>query len=228
MKYSITFIILFITTFAFGQKINYTTWKEEAKTEIRLLPKYGNVPKTNEQKEADQKLIKAYLAQEGTYRKASDLLIKRGFDYIYKNDLKTAMFRFNQAWLLDKKNENVFWGYGGIYFSFADYESAMKQYEEGLKLNPNSSNILTDMGNVYMTKYMDSNNEKDYDLALSLFKKSYSIDPQNQSTLIKMSVCYFNKKDCNNAWKYYNELKKLGGRHITKEYTEALTKDCKK
>jgi len=191
MKYSITFIILFITAFAFGQQINYSTWKEEAKTEIRLLPKYGNVTKTKEQKEADQELIKSYLAQEGTYRKASELLVKRGFDYIYKNDLKTAMFRFNQAWLLDKKNENVFWGYGAIYFSFGDFESAMKQYEEGLKLNTNSSNILTDIATVYMTRYMNSNNEKDCDLALSNFKKSYSIDPQNQNTLIKMSVCYF-------------------------------------
>lgn len=32
-------------------------------------------------------------------------------------------------------------------------------------LNPNSSNILTDMANVYMTRYMDSNNEKDFDFS---------------------------------------------------------------
>ncbi|MDB5012786.1 MAG: hypothetical protein JWQ25_988, partial [Daejeonella sp.] len=116
MKYSLTFIILFITTFTLGQQITYTKWKEDAKTEIRLLPKFGNAPKTKEQKAADQKLIETYLAQEGTSRKASDLLVKLGFDYLYKNDLKTAMFRFNQAWLLDPKNENAFWGFGAIYF----------------------------------------------------------------------------------------------------------------
>lgn len=228
MKYFLILIILFVTTLSFGQQLNYTKWKEEAKTQINLLPKYGNIPKTKKQKEADLKFIKVCLAQEGTNRKASELLVKRGFDYLYEKDFKTAMFRFNQAWLLDPKNENAFWGFGAIYFSFGDFESGMKQYEEGLKLNPNSSNILTDKATVYMTKYMSSKNGKDFNLALNLFKKSYSIDPKNQNTLFKISACYFVKKDCGNAWKYYNECKKLGGRPITKEYTDALTNGCKK
>lgn len=143
--------------------------------------------------------MKLCLAQEGTNLKASELLVKRGFDYLYKKDFKTAMFRFNQAWLLDPKNENAFWGFGAIYFSLGDFESGMIQFEEGLKLNRNSSNILTDKATVYMTKYMSSKNEKDFNLALNLFKKSYSIDPKNQNTLFKISACYFVKKDCGNA-----------------------------
>ncbi|MFD2162486.1 tetratricopeptide repeat protein [Paradesertivirga mongoliensis] len=228
MKYNITFILLFITTLAFGQQITYSGWKEEAKTEIRLLPKYGNAIKTKEQKASDQELIQTYLKQAGTNRKASELLVKLGFDYLYKQDLKTAMYRFNQAWLLDPTNENVFWGFGAIYFSFGDFESGMYQYDEGLKLNPNSSNILTDKATVYMTRFMKSNSDKDFNLAINHFKKSYSIDSKNQNTLFKMSACYFVKKDCDNAWKYYNECKELGGRPITKEYTEALTRSCKR
>ncbi|MDB5014790.1 MAG: hypothetical protein JWQ25_2992, partial [Daejeonella sp.] len=91
-----------------------------------------------------------------------------------------------------------------------------------------SSNLLTDKATVYMTRYMNGNNDKDYNLALTLFKKSYAIDPKNQNTLFKISACYFIKKDCDNAWKYYNECKKLGGQPITKEYTDALTQGCKK
>src|SRR5690606_40837842 len=101
MKYLITLAIFFFTTITFAQKISYTQWKEDAKTDIRLLPKYGNVPKTKEQNESDQELIKGYLAELGSHRKASDFLVKRGFDYLAKNDLKAAMSRFNQAWLID-------------------------------------------------------------------------------------------------------------------------------
>lgn len=227
MKYYATLIFLFITTLAFGQNITYAKWKEEAKTEIRLLPKYGNIPKTKEQKEYDQQLIKSYVAQEGTHRKASEVLVRLGFDYLYKKDLKTAMFRFNQAWLLDPKNENVFWGFGAVYFSFGDFANAVKQYDEGLSLNPNSSNILTDKATIYMTYYMNNNDEKDFNLALKLFKKSYAIAPKNQNTLFKISACYFAKNDCANAKKFYNECKKLGGRAITEEYTIALNKKCK-
>jgi Flp pilus assembly protein TadD len=147
MKYTIILIFLLISTLTFGQQIIYSNWKKEAKTEIRLLPKYGNAVKTKEQKTSDQELIKAYVEKAGTNRKASELLIKQGFDYLYKQDLKTAMYRFNQAWLLDPTNADVFWGFGAIYFSFGDFESTMLQYDEGLKLNANSSNILTDKAN---------------------------------------------------------------------------------
>lgn len=227
MKYYIILIALFITHLTFAQTINYNEWKERAKTDIRLSPKYGNATKTKEQKELDEKLIKDYLAQAGTHRKASDLLIKLGFDYLYKQDLKTAMFRFNQAWLLDPKNENVFWGFGAVYFSLRDLAAALKQYDEGLKLNPNSSNLLTDKATAYMLSYSNSNKVKDLNLALELFKKSYSIDPKNQNTLFKISACYFTKNDCINARKFYNECKKLGGRPITEEYTNALNNKCK-
>jgi Tfp pilus assembly protein PilF len=227
MKYILTIIILFSTNVIFGQQITYSDWKKEAKTEIRLLPKYGNAVKTKEQKEADHEFIKTCLDQAGTSRKASDLIVKRGFDYLYKHDLRTAMYRFNQAWLLDPTNENVFWGFGAIYISFGDFESGIYQYDEGLKLNAKSSNILTDKATAYMTRYMKSHSDKDFNLAINNFKQSYSIDPKNQNTLFKMSACYFEKGDCDNAWKYYNECKALGGRPITKEYTEALIKGCK-
>lgn len=228
MRYFFGLIILSISTLTFGQQITYDIWKEEAKNEIRLQPKYGNAIKSKEQKDADEELIKTYLAQEGTYRKASELLIKLGFDHLYRGDLKTAMFRFNQAWLLDPKNENVFWAFGAIYFSFQDIENAIKQYEEGLLINPNSSNILTDKATIFLTKFNISSNLNDLNSAIDLFEKSYAIDSRNQNTLFKISACYFFKNDCEKAWKYYNECKALGGKPITPEYTNALIQKCKK
>ena len=228
MKYYLTIIILFVSIFIFGQQQNYAKWKEDAKTEIRLLPKYGNHVKTREQKEADEELIKTYLAKEGSYRMASELLVNLGFKYLYKNDLKTAMYRFNQAWLLDPKNEDVFWGFGGVYYSFGDFENALKQYNDGLELNPKSSKILTDKATIYMTNDISNNREKDSNLALKLFKQSYNLDSKNQNTLFKMSAFYFFKNNCESAMKYYSECMKLGGEPVTSEYTNTLLKKCKK
>ena len=226
MKHLLILIVTFISSVSFGQQISYSNWQKEAQSNIRLLPKYGGVVKTKEQKEADEELIKMYVAQAGTPRKASELLVKLGFDYLYKNDLKTAMYRFNQAWLLDPKNENVYWGFGAIYFTFQDFVAASKQYEEGLRINPNSSNIITDQATIYLTQFNTNNNANNLASAIKLFRKSYSIDPKNQNTLIKMSNCYFIKNDCKNAWRYYNECKRLGGKPITEEYTAALTQKC--
>jgi tetratricopeptide (TPR) repeat protein len=229
MRHLITIILVITATgIASGQKISYSEWKKETKVDIRLLPKYGEVPKTKEQKLADQELIDDYVKQEGNRTTASELLVRLGFNYLYKGDLKTAMYRFNQAWILDPENPNCFWGFGAIYFTFGDYENALKQYDDGLKVDANSSNILTDKATVFMTKYMNNHIDTDYNEALTFFRKSYSINPKNQNTLFKLSVCYFQKKDCENALFFYNECKKLGGRHITKEFTEALNEECKK
>lgn len=228
MKYLLTFTFILISTFLFGQQISYTSWKEEARTNIRLLPKYGNVPKTKEQKQADEELIKSYLEKEGSPRKASELLIRTGYDYLYRGDTKTAMYRFNQAWLLDPKNDNVYWGFGAVYLMFQDYEAAMRQYDEGLRINPKSSNILTDKATIYLTKYQSGNSKDDLSKAIGLFEQSYSVDPKNQNTLFKVSASYFMKGDCDKAWKYYSECKILGGKPITPEYTAALSSSCKK
>ena len=53
---------------------------------------------------------------------ASDYLIKLGFNYMYKRDLKTAMYRFNQAYLLDSTNSDIYWGYGAIYMTLGNFE----------------------------------------------------------------------------------------------------------
>ena len=229
MKKIILLFFVMIQLVTFGQQITYNQFKEEAKTDFRLLPKYGNAAKTKEQINLDNDLIQDYLKQGGTHRKASEILIRLGFNYLYKGDLKTSMFRFNQAWLLDPENENVYWGFGAIYFTFNDFQNALKQYDEGLKLNPNSSNIITDKATVYKSKFETNNKHDIIDLntAIDLFLKSYSINSNNQNTLYKLSVCYFEKDDCKNARKYYNECVNLGGKPITKEYSEALNKECK-
>lgn len=118
MKYFFILLFLVVSLGAKGQKLTYPQWKELSKGDVRLLPEYGNVAKTPEQKTADKQLIDDEIKQNGSARKAAEALVALGFKYLYSGDLKTAMYRFNQAWLLDSKDENVYWGYSVIYFSF--------------------------------------------------------------------------------------------------------------
>jgi tetratricopeptide (TPR) repeat protein len=227
MKYIAFIVVLLISIPAFSQQISYTDWKKEAETQINLQPEYGNIPKSKEQIEEDRQFIETVLKQDTTHRKGSEHLVKLGFTYLYRGDMETAMRRFNQAWLLDPKNENAYWGYAVVYFAFNDLKEASKQLDKGLLLNPQSSNILTDKATIYMTDYMNSHNVDNLNEAIEVFNQSYKIDPSNQNTLFKLSAAYFYKKDCSNAWKYYNECMKLGGQPVTKEYSEALKAQCK-
>src|SRR5690349_20549783 len=100
MKTILTLAIALTSMTTFGQLMTSAQWEKEAKTNIRLLPKYGHVSKTEGQMNADKQFIEETLKIDSTKEKGSDHMIRLGFRYLYR-DNKTAMYRFNQAYLLD-------------------------------------------------------------------------------------------------------------------------------
>lgn len=223
---------------------SFEEWEKESLTNNRLLPRYGNKPKTPAQIDADSAYIKQImgLPQFKTRREASDHLIHLGFQYYYRQDFKTAMYRFNQAYLLDSTNTDIFWGYGAIYMFFGRFDLAKEQYDQGLSIEPDNTHLLTDlatyfMQHFYVIKEMPRNNhvkdpEKEamryLDSALFYLQKSYKLDPKDVNTTYKLSIAYWNKGDCDNAWKYYDACVALGGKPITEAYTRDLKKKCKR
>ncbi len=240
MKKILIFCVTLLSMNLFGQnysdviaeKMTLEKWNEEAKSNIRLWPKYRYAVKTEDQKKADQEFIANALAQDSSNRIASDHMIDLGFSYLYR-DIKTAMYRFNQAYLLDSTNTDIYWGFGGVYLTLGDYEKAEKQYLEGLAINPNNTHLLTDYGTYFMIQYysLQPVDEKEaltaLESAISYMLKSFQLDPSDQNTTFKLSVGYFNQGNCENAWKYYNICQSLGGKPITKEYSAALKGKCK-
>ena len=152
------------------------------------------------------------------------------------------MYRFNQAYLLDSNNTDIYWGYGAVYMSLDRYATAQEQYLEGLQLDATNTHLLTDYGTYFMGQYfamietptseaiVNSKQQADsyLDSALNYMNKSFQLDPKDQNTAYKLSTTYYYKGDCSNAWKYFDDCKKLGGRPITEEYTKDLKKKCKR
>lgn len=207
--------------------MSYEQWNDESKTNIRLLPEYGHVTKTDAQIRADKEFIEATIKQNGSKEKASAKMVDLGFQYYYRGDIKTAMYRFNQAWLLDPVNENAYWGFAAVYFHFNDYDKAIAMHDKGLALNPKNTNLLTDKATVYLARLNDKYDEATLKMALELFNRSYAIDPKNVNTTFKLSTVYFSLNDCGQAKRYYDECKENGGDPITEEYTKALKENCK-
>lgn len=234
MKKILTSTLLVLTSTLFGQKITEKEWNELASTDKRLLPKYGHLPKTSDEKKADKEFIQTILTSDTTNKKGSEHLINLGFNYLYKGDLKTAMARFNQAYLLDSTNTDIYWGYGGVYMTLGNNNKAKAQFALGLSINPKNKNLLLNYGTCFLSSYYElKSTAKDnalncLDSAIVYFKKSYTLDSKDQNITHRLSICYWNKNDCENAWKYYDECKVLGGRPITTDYTNALQNKCKR
>jgi tetratricopeptide (TPR) repeat protein len=225
---------LLITHFSFAQpglyKGGFDEWKKESQTNKRLLPRYGHLPKTEDEIKSDSAFIKQIMSQPKfkTRREASNHLIQLGFDYYYRDDLKTAMYRFNQSYLLDTTNTDIFWGYGAIFMRFGNLGLAADQYEAGLKIDSTNTHLLTDYATLFLAQYYRLQTDESLNTSIMYFEKSYKLNPKDINTVYKLSICFWNKNDCKNAWKYYDECVALGGKPITEEYTSDLKKRCKR
>lgn len=211
-------------------------WDKEAVSNIRMWPKYKDAEKTPSQKEADAEFIESTMKNEqfkGDKRKASNHMIGLGFQYLYKGAAKTAMYRFNQAFLLDNHNPEIYWGYGAVYMQLSKFDEAKKMYETGLLLDPKNTNMLTDFGTYYIVMYQqaiensEASSQTNWNNAIQKFKASYDLDPNNQNTSFKLSAAYYLVGDCKQALMYYNHCMKLGGDPIPEAYKLEMKNKCK-
>ena len=102
--------VSFLTTQTLSQ-YSFEQWEQDSKTNKALLPRYGHLAKTQEEIQSDSDYIRQIMAlpQFKSRREASNHIISLGFQYYYRPDFKTAMYRFNQAYLLDSTNTDIFW-----------------------------------------------------------------------------------------------------------------------
>jgi Tfp pilus assembly protein PilF len=239
MKHVIIIFLGLISFTTFAQvPMNLDQWNKEALSNKRLQPKYGNLPKSDEEKQADEKFISSTLQMtefNGDRTKASDKMIQLGFTYLTRGDVKTAMYRFNQGYLLDSNNTDIYWGYGAVYMTLGDYATGKKQYEEGLSINPSNTHLLTDLGTYYLGQFyiLDRGIEKSsaqvhLDSAIVYLNKSYLLDAKDFNTTFKLSICYWKKGDCTNAWKFYDECAAIDKERIPSDYRDELTQKCKR
>ena len=118
--------------------------------------------------------------------------------------------------------------------TLGDYTKAKKQYLEGLSIDPKNTHLWTDYGTCFLAQYYnlqsyDENYALPYlDSAITFLTKSHQMEPTDQNTTLKLSICLWNKGDCDNAWKYYDICEALGGQPMTEEYTKDLKKKCKR
>lgn len=83
---------------------------------IDQIPMYGGQNRNANPtlRAADEKLIEDSTRYSGSREKASGAFVENGFAYYARDDLTNAMRRFNQAWLLDPNNPEVYFGFGVV------------------------------------------------------------------------------------------------------------------
>jgi len=166
---------------------------------------------------------------------------QRGWSAYYQGDLDTAIKRFNQGWMFDQDNPEVFWGFGLITGQRAFQEEPEQNLIDSIKYlqiakdkAPQNGKIIGDLAysHTLLGQYLQSEkgNKKDaqehFQTAGSLFVEATTKEPHYPPTIANWSIFYFYIKKFTEAKSKADEAIKLGY-EFDPNYIKELAKNIK-
>lgn len=166
-----------------------------------LLPKYGLLPKTEWQKQADAVFISGMDEDyHGDRIRASQDMALRGWKYLAQGDPDDAMRRFNQSWLLNNNNGTALWGMAAIEASSKKFDESLKLFAEAEKFVGNEMNFSIDYAKALGMVGVETKNDALLNDAVHRFQSIYQKAPQNVLNLQNWAMMLFRTGKYREAW----------------------------
>ena len=212
-----------------------------AETPTNELPMYGNVPFTEHQKKINEDFLQSCLKEFGTRKAAAENALSFAWSYYREGNKKTAMKRFNQAWLLDPDNANAFFGFGFLVSEQGKIDEAIKYYKKAVELKPDFPVALSNLGREYYNKaysiYLqrgrkDQEAKKYLDEALKLYERAAKAAKTDKSLkqddiadiYYQWAVSLEFNGEYSRSWEKIKTCREYGGKCIQPAFITELTK----
>jgi len=186
-------------------------------TKIDLVPMYGEVDRSAipELKVADERFIESVTKEFGSREEASKRWVDQGFHYYNEDKYDMAMRRFNQAWLLDRDNPEVYHGFASIIYDKGDNCESMRLFNIGLEkdlsqLGPSLPGFLVDAGMITSHCAMDSSNSALIEKSEKLFRDAEEMKPTAYLYDKWWQALYW-RGEYSDAWEKVFLMRKYGG-----------------
>jgi Tfp pilus assembly protein PilF len=167
-------------------------------------------------KQADEQLIAGTTKEFGSRERASDAFVDQGVRYYKADNYAAAMRRFNQAWLLNPKNPDAFWGFAMVFHDEGNNCEAKNWIDRALALNLSKPIALADAGRIYTlcavsNQSLDlSTKNQQFSTSEELYKKATSISPNNDYVYGSWATAYYWRGDYARAWEMVAKARALG------------------
>ncbi|WP_024482386.1 tetratricopeptide repeat protein [Cellulophaga baltica] len=164
---------------------------------IDILPKYGAVEKCAEQLRIDAQFLQECDQIYPSRALAAVHHIDLAWDLFDAHQIDDAMKRFNQAWLLDKSNADIYWGYGNLTGQGGHFEESLAFFDESIQLNAHNAKVWESKALSYGQLFFKTKELEILEKAISCYKKSLTIDPKNPRVYAQLAgtYSYFMQKD---------------------------------
>lgn len=194
-----------------------------------LVPMYGEMEQNtnSEQMTADDKLIQETTKVFGSPERASVALANQGFTLYHKHDLDGAMRRFNQAWLLNPNNPEVYWGFASIRHTQGENCESMGLIEKALAFNTYLTGLYPDAGRIIVlctvskTQLDPDQKTINFEKAERLFDEASRKDVNKGYVYALWATAYYWKEQYEDAWTMVGQSQEHGG-HIPDQFLSLL------
>ena len=157
---------------------------------INLLPMYGEVQKCEKQIEWDIEFLEASVKQFKDRNKASEYYVGKGWEYFYSDENDLSMKRFNQAWLLDNKNPQIYWGFGNLLGKQGEFEKSIRYFLKSIEIEPKNAKVYESLATSYGQIFYKTKDVKYLNLSIESLKKAVKIEPKNGRAFGQLAGAY--------------------------------------
>jgi tetratricopeptide (TPR) repeat protein len=184
---------------------------------------YGQpeIPRPTMFRQADEAFIKTAAAGFGGDRKLASLAwTAQGDRFFAEHNLDYAMRRYNQAWLLNDTNYEVYWGFGRVLVEKRKFEDAIVHLKKAVGLSGEAADqrptLLADLAAAYSAKAaaLPADRPRDraaaFALANETFAQSTAIAPDNGETWRRWALSLEAQGDAAGAAEKATRARELG------------------
>lgn len=215
----ISVIVLFLNLY--GCKSN----AQPCDSKINELPMYGGVQKCPELIATDNDFVQIMDKQYPSRNLAAKEMVRLGWDYLYQKDVNTAMKRFNQAWMLDSLNADVYWGFASVEGYRQHFDDAEKLFLRAIALDSTNVNLYLDYATTLGNLYALNENQNKLDDCMRILDKVIDLDKNNARAYSQKAICYYYLNDYKNAKKMIALTESIDPDMIDINFKKLISKD---
>ncbi len=194
---------------------------------------YGqpSIKRSEAGKQTDEAFIREATQQYGDRQAGSRALADEGWKYLRSGKPELAIIHFNQAWLLDAKNYQPYWGFGAILSDQGILPDAIEQLETARELVEDQKQkvaLLADLGAVYSAyaSRMPVDNQLDraqyFVNANQCFAESLDLDPNYPASWREWAFSLYEQDRFSEAWLRANRAMELKAEAFPADFLNKL------
>lgn len=182
------------------------------------IPMYGDLDRNSPAiQAADKELFANASASLGSRKKAAQAWIEQGYRFYQQDQLGMATRRFNQAWLMDPTNPEVYTGFAAVLHDQGKYCEALNMMDRALELNPPSfQGIYADAGRLAARCAAQDTTLPEADRAAmiarseALYRKGEAVEPDKGYLYSSWATAYYWTGKYADAWAMVAKARQAG------------------